>query len=193
MAKSEKKDFSDQRLEMLYTAQSFYAATVSLYRAVYRENGKIDDTRMIPYVTIEALTAELYLKVLHQMDNGETPTKIHNLKKLFDGLLKQTQDEILELATLPVTNYTKEEFMRALETSSNRFTEFRYFFESHGENRVTYYRPLHEMVNTMKTLIEHRLGPLVDFITPDFIQVRAIENEVSSVEDQGDLENQGGE
>lgn len=187
MAKKKTRDFSDRIDEMIYTAQTFYAATEALHKAVFYENGEIDDMRMIPYLTNEAFAAELYLKVLHQMDYKKTPVNAHNLKRLFDGLPESTQTSILNHAMLSAYGYTQGDFMRALKTSSERFTEYRYFFELNGERRFSYY-PLYVVIEGLKRTIEFRLGPFVDFIPPDLIQIRPIENESGVARDPDNLE-----
>lgn len=98
---------------------------------------------ILPIITLESFSCELYMKALITYENHNYPGT-HNLLKLYRMLNGKTQNDILILYNdisqraplINVTPHTHNSFCDNLQACANLFENSRYFFE-HDENALT--------------------------------------------------------
>lgn len=136
-----------QPLSYFDQAESFMYVSMLLANMLGQNKAPINQRVGLPFVTNFAYTAEMYLKTLIFIETATTPTRIHNLIRLFDLLSEDSKSYIqkewnkrcqptLEARLSEATSKAgiPRNLRAVLSKAANAFINFRY--PQAGENSI---------------------------------------------------------
>lgn len=118
----------------LYYAQSADILSKEILRRLndkdFKKFEQEDVGLLIPIVTLNSFSCELFLKLILLIENNEVIVKDHNLKNLFNKISTEIQNNILDLIADKNKDFNIDKFYQYLDEISLLFVESRYIHET---------------------------------------------------------------